>query len=360
MVCALIDSGGERTRNSQMLNKSRTAFVKLKPLKLHPSTGVRLSPKYGQHLTINPGVVDTMIQAADIRSTDTVLEIGCGSGNITMKLLPIARKVIVIELDTRFAEETEQRAIALGFDNLEVIKGDATKVSYPSFDVCVANPSYNISSLLIFKLAANPYWRRSILMLQKEFADRLVADPGNKEFSRLSMNASLYFRTERVMKVSGGSFYPQSAVQSMIVRLIPRFPRPTFDFREWDGLMRILFLQRRRALHAVLSKPQVMAMLEVNYKTWCVINERLPALMSFPDYVLSTLEELRVDRICAKKISAEKMQKILQAFHAKGLFFSSVAAEPVQAVKSFEDGILDALEEGEEEGMNEEECLNGS
>ncbi len=93
-----------------MLFARRVCLAKLKPLKIHPDTGLRLSPKFGQHLTINPGVVDTMIEAAQIRSSDTVLEIGCGTGNITMQLLKHAKKVIAIEYDTRFADEAKQRA----------------------------------------------------------------------------------------------------------------------------------------------------------------------------------------------------------------------------------------------------------
>jgi len=299
--------------------------VKLKPLKVHPNTGVYLSPRLGQYFTSSDSVIDTMVEAAEIRSTDTVLEIGCGSGNITMRLLPLARKVVSIEIDPRFAEETRERAKSAGFNNLEIIEGDACKVPYPPFDVCVANPPYNISTPLIFRLTAHrPAWRRAVIMLQKEVANRLMADPGHSEYSRLSVNTSIFLRAEKISKVSGGSFQPQSSVQSLIMRLIPRYPLPLFDFVEWDGLMKICFRERRRCLNAVFNKQYTLSMLEMNYKTWCALNRIPPTLQSFPDYLLSTLEELGIERISAVKLSAEKLQRLLDAFHKKGIFFANV------------------------------------
>ena len=350
----------------RFFRSSRVAFAKQKLLKVHPSTGVRLSAKFGQHLTVNPGIIDTMIEAADIRSTDTVLEIGCGTGNITMRLLEIAKKVVAVELESRFAEETLDRAKAAGFgEKFEVIIGDAIKCKIPKFDVCVANPPYNISAPLLFRLSSLN-WRRTVLMLQKEFADRLTADPGDSEFSRLSMNAALYFRTERIQQVSGGSFYPQSAVKSMIVRLTPRYPKPSFDFREWDALMRLCFLERKRGLHAVLSKGRVLAMMEAHYKSRCSVNGLIPSLISFPDLFLSTLDEQGIARISTKKISADTMQKLLKAFHKKGIYFTNVAGGNThieeQPCRSFEIDESDWLQaaEASDDSSCEELPLNGS
>jgi 18S rRNA (adenine1779-N6/adenine1780-N6)-dimethyltransferase len=325
------------------LRVSQFLRVKLKPLKVHPNTGVHMSSRLGQYFTSNDKVIDSMVEAAEIKSSDTVLEIGCGSGNITMRLLPLARKVISIEIDPRFAEETRERAKAAGFENLEIIEGDAVKVAYPPFDICVANPPYNISTPLIFRLTAHrPAWRRTVIMLQKEVANRLMADPGNTEYSRLSVNTSIFLRAEKIEKVSGGAFYPQSAVQSVIMRLIPRYPLPLFDAIEWDGLIKICFRERRRSLNAVFNKQYVQSMLEVNYKTWCALTRTPPVLMSFPDYLLSTLEELNLEKVPVLKLSAETLQRLLHAFHRKGIFFANVGtgrAEP--PAPSFAPGVAD-------------------
>ena len=299
--------------------------VKLRPLKVHPNTGAHLSPRLGQYFTSSDKVIDSLIEAADIKSTDTVLEVGCGSGNITMKLLPLAKKVVSIEIDARFAEETRERAAAAGYNNLHVIQGDAVRVEYPPFDVCVANPPFNISTPLIFRLVAHkPAWRRTVMILQKEVANRLLADPGNSEYSRLSVNTSLFVRAEKIARVSGGAFYPQSSVQSTILRLVPRYPQPLFDFLEWDGLIKVCFRERRRCLNAAFNKRHVISMLEANYKTWCSLTRTPPSLLCFPDYLQSTLEELNIERVPAVKLPAESLQRLLDAFHRKGIFFVNV------------------------------------
>jgi 18S rRNA (adenine1779-N6/adenine1780-N6)-dimethyltransferase len=297
---------------------------KLKRLKLHPQTGVYLSPKFGQHLTINPGIIDVMIESADIRSSDHILEIGPGTGNITSRLLPLARHVTAVELDSRFADEVRAR-FSGSASKLTVLNENALLTEWPEFDVLVANPPYNISTPLIFKLAnqRRPF-RHAILMLQKEFADRLTADPGEREFSSLSINSSLFLRAEKIKIVSGGSFYPQSSCKSAILKITPRFPRPNFDFREWDAFMKIVFRERRRCLHAVFSKNYVLSMLENSYKEYCLINKIPPSIKSFPDLLLETLEERALDRVAGSKLKVETLARLLDRFHQKGIFFSRI------------------------------------
>ena len=180
------------------------------------------------------------------------------------------------------------------------------------------------------------------MLLQREVANRLMADPGHPEYSRLSINTSIFIRAEKIANVSGGSFYPQSNVQSTIIRLIPRYPQPLFDFHEWDSMIKICFRERRRSLNAVLNKPYVLSMLEMNYKTRCSLTRTPPVLMSFPDYLLSTLEELNIERVPAVKLPAESMQRLLEAFHRKGIFFANVAAGNIEEPRpSFSSDVRD-------------------
>ncbi|CAD7942076.1 unnamed protein product [Amoebophrya sp. A120] len=112
--------------------------------------------------------------------------------------------------------------------NLRLYHGDVLdqRVQQP-FDVCVANLPYKISTKFVywlFGLLGSPTsrWKRAVLMFQAEFAERLLADPGEHKFNRLSMNARLFVKTEKIMDVKAGSFIPQPQVKSTIVRLTPR------------------------------------------------------------------------------------------------------------------------------------------
>merc|ERR1719300_1839955 len=96
-----------------------------------------------------------MIDKAGLKPTDVVLEIGPGTGNLTMQMLPLVKKVIAVELDMRMIAELKKRANASPYRHkLEVIAGDVIKTELPFFNVCVANTPYEISSPLIFKLLA--------------------------------------------------------------------------------------------------------------------------------------------------------------------------------------------------------------
>lgn len=206
----------------------------------HRHVGVELHHSLGQHLLKNPLVTQAMIDKAAIKGTDTVLEIGPGTGNLTVKLLEHAKKVIAVEHDPRMVVELQKRLHATPLGNkLQLIHSDFLKVDLPFFNLCVANIPYQISSPLIFKLLAHPQrFRCAILMVQREFAQRLCAKPGDELYCRLSINTQLLAKCDHLMKVSKNSFRPPPKVDSSVVRIEPKNPPPPVNFVEWDGLVR--------------------------------------------------------------------------------------------------------------------------
>lgn len=107
----------------------------------------------GQHILKNPLVVSAIVEKAGLKSTDTVLEIGPGTGNVTVKILEKAKKVVAVEMDPRMAAEITKRVRGTSDQQkLGVIVGDFLKVDLPYFDVCISNTPYQISSPLVFKL----------------------------------------------------------------------------------------------------------------------------------------------------------------------------------------------------------------
>lgn len=111
-------------------------------------------------------------------------------------------------------------------------------------------------------------------MFQREFALRLFAKPGDKLYSRLSVNAQMWAKIDHIMKVGKNNFKPPPAVESSVVRMVPKNPRPQISYDEWDGLLRIAFVRKNKTLRAsFLGKSSVMDMLEANYRTWCAQND---------------------------------------------------------------------------------------
>ncbi|KAJ6400969.1 DIMETHYLADENOSINE TRANSFERASE-RELATED [Salix viminalis] len=239
------------------------------PSSNHYQGGISFHKSKGQHILKNPLLVDSIVQKSGIKSTDVVLEIGPGTGNLTKKLLEAGKMVVAIELDPRMVLELQRRFQGTPFSNrLKVIQGDVLKTDLPYFDICVANIPYQISSPLTFKLLNHqPSFRCAIIMFQREFAMRLVAQPGDTLYCRLSVNTQLYARVSHLLKVGKNNFRPPPKVDSSVVRIEPRKPRPQVNPKEWDGFIRICFIRKNKTLGSIFRIKNVLSMLEKNYKT---------------------------------------------------------------------------------------------
>ncbi|KAA8493494.1 putative dimethyladenosine transferase [Porphyridium purpureum] len=232
--------------------------------------GIEFQKTYGQHILKNPLIVNAIIDKAAIRGSDTVLEVGPGTGNLTVKLLSVAKHVVAVEVDSRMVVEIHKRVQGSGLESkLTIQHADVIKTQLPYFDVCVSNTPYQISSPLVFKLLAHrPMFRVALLMFQREFALRLVARPGDELYCRLSVNTQLLAKVDHVMKVGRNNFRPPPKVESSVVRLEPRSPPPPINFVEWDGLLRLCFTRKNKTLGSIFRQNQVVKMIVENAKTY--------------------------------------------------------------------------------------------
>ncbi|KAJ1946336.1 Dimethyladenosine transferase [Kickxella alabastrina] len=286
--------------------------------------GPMFNKDLGQHILINPLVSQGIVDKARLKQTDTVLEVGPGTGNLTVKILEQAKRVIACEADARLAAELTKRVQGGPFQHkLEIIHGDVMKQTLPFFDVCISNTPYQISSPLTFKLLFHrPIFRCAVLMFQHEFSLRLIARPGDSQYGRLSVNCQLYAKVALVMKVGKNNFKPPPKVESSVVRIEPLDPPPPVDFEEWDGMVRIAFSRKNKTLAANFKSTATMQMLEDNYKTFCASNE----LMIEPDFdiktkVLGVLEQLSFSDTRAAKMDGVDFLRMLSAFHDANIHF---------------------------------------
>jgi 16S rRNA (adenine1518-N6/adenine1519-N6)-dimethyltransferase len=211
----------------------------------------------GQHFLRDARIVRRILDAADIRPGEHVLEVGPGDGVLTRPLCAAvasagAGRVTAVEADPRFAEILQRDAPA----SLRVVRGDALRAGLAGlgpFDRIVSNLPYQISgpiTMTFLRLLDLQGWRRAVLMFQKEFADRLRAGPGSKTYGRLSVHAQRRCTVTKICDVAPGCFDPPPEVSSTVVALDPH-ATPPFSVRDeemWDAVVDGSFQQRRKKL----------------------------------------------------------------------------------------------------------------
>jgi len=284
--------------------------------------GIQFNKDFGQHILKNPLIVNSMVEKAALRPSDVVLEIGPGTGNMTVKLLENVKKVVAMEIDTRLVAELQKRVLGTPLQNkLQIIVGDAIKSELPFFDVCVANMPYQISSPFVFKLLLHrPFFRCAVLMFQREFAQRLVATPGDKLYCRLSVNTQLLARVDHLIKVGKNNFRPPPKVESSVVRIEPRNPPPPVNFKEWDSLTRIAFSRKNKTLGACFKADAVLGVLEKNYRIHCEAEKiALPENFSIKEKVVGILNEGEFMEKRARTMDIDGFLLLLSKFNEAGI-----------------------------------------
>jgi 16S rRNA (adenine1518-N6/adenine1519-N6)-dimethyltransferase len=206
----------------------------------------KFSPKkrLGQNFATDLSLLRRMISYASIDAEDIVLEVGAGLGFLTQLLSKECKRVVAVEVDSRLVKILKNQLRTLR--NVDLVEGDVLRVNIPTFTKMVSTPPYSISSPILFWLLEKSF-HCAVLTFQKEFAERLTASVGNKEYGRLTVSTYYRAEVELLNHVSRDVFYPPPDVDSMVVRLKPR--KPPFRVKNektFFDLLRTLFTQRNR------------------------------------------------------------------------------------------------------------------
>jgi 16S rRNA (adenine1518-N6/adenine1519-N6)-dimethyltransferase len=225
-----------------------------------------LSPKksLGQNFLVDPRVQERIVASAEIGAEDVVVEIGAGLGALTARLAEVAKKVIAIDRDAQLAAVL--RSELADRQNLEIVLGDALefdlgeaarKADQPL--VVVGNLPYVVTSPVLFATieaaAGGQVVDRAIFMVQKEFAQRMLAPPGSRTYGRLSVMVQQAASAEILFHVGAGAFLPAPAVTSTVLRLRPR-AQPLAAVRDAGLFARVVreaFGARRKMLRRALE-----------------------------------------------------------------------------------------------------------
>jgi 16S rRNA (adenine1518-N6/adenine1519-N6)-dimethyltransferase len=217
-----------------------------------------------------------IVKSCELKEDDAVIEIGPGKGAMTKELLNVVKRVIAVEKDHSLVSFLKEQHSA---DSLEVIDADFLKWdmgSLPNDLVVVGNIPYYISTAIIEKLIhSRGKIQKAFLTVQLEFAQRLAAKAGNKDYGSLSCFVQYYFDVKIMFKINKGSFNPVPKVDSCFVSLIPK---PSSELRAKNEerlfkMIQIAFMQRRKTLintlKGIVSQEQLlkeMQRLKINSK----------------------------------------------------------------------------------------------
>jgi 16S rRNA (adenine1518-N6/adenine1519-N6)-dimethyltransferase len=224
----------------------------------------------GQNIDHHGNTVRRLVAAADLRSTDHVLEVGPGLGSLTLGLLDAAAAVTAVEIDPRLAAllPTTVRAHAPArYRTLIVITADAMTITADRLALTdpdrvapadptalVANLPYNVAVPVILHLLAEvPTLRRILVMVQAEVADRLAAEPGSKTYGAPSAKLAWYGRARRAGSISRTVFWPVPGVDSALVAFDRGDRPPAGDRAAVFAVIDAAFAQRRKTLRAALA-----------------------------------------------------------------------------------------------------------
>lgn len=223
---------------------------------MHPGGGHIPRKRFGQNFLTDDGVIAEIISAVMPQRNDNLVEIGPGLGALTAPLLARLDRLQVIEIDRDLIARLRGMYPP---ERLSIHAGDVLEFDFAALgnDLrIVGNLPYNISTPLLFRFAAFAGSIRDIhVMLQKEVVERMVAAPGDSEFSRLSVMLQYRFDMEKLFDVPAESFDPAPKVESAVVRLMPLIPlpHPARDESVFAEVVGRAFAQRRKTLRNTLK-----------------------------------------------------------------------------------------------------------
>ena len=190
-----------------------------------------------QHFLVDADAVALIADTVPV-SDRKVLEIGPGGGVLTDALLQRGALVRAVELDGTLIPNLNRRfSEQIKSGQLEIIRGDASKVPLPEFELVAATLPYSISSKITFRLLEIGF-ESAVLMYQLEFGKRMIAPPGNSEYGRLSVMAQTYAKVEMVLELPPEAFSPPAEGRSIAVKIIPHAtPIPVCDRKDHGTLI---------------------------------------------------------------------------------------------------------------------------
>ncbi|MEO0077375.1 MAG: 16S rRNA (adenine(1518)-N(6)/adenine(1519)-N(6))-dimethyltransferase RsmA [candidate division WOR-3 bacterium] len=206
----------------------------------------------GQAFLTHEPTADALVEALNVSSSDVVLEIGPGKGALTRRLARVAARVIAVEIDARLVQ-----LLRTELPEVETIHADFLVWDPPGLDrlLVIGNLPYNLSSQILLRLLDQTYWRRAVLTTQREFAERVLGQPGTKSYGALTVFCDRLVTKHRLFNIPASRFKPTPDVVSTAFTLVRR-DQPSFEINDtalFRRVVRAAFNQRRKTILNSLS-----------------------------------------------------------------------------------------------------------
>ncbi len=226
---------------------------------------IRLKKSLGQNFLVDENIVKKIVKCAEVASNDIVIEVGAGIGTMTSELAKVAKLVIAIEIDKYLIPVLKENL--LNYQNIEIVNQDIMKVLLNTFISqykldkedsikVVANLPYYITTPIMMKFLEDGIQIDSmVLMIQKEVAHRIVANPGGKDYGALSVAVQYYSKSEILFNVSAESFIPKPEVDSSVIKLKMHKTPPVLLLNKdiFFKTIKAAFNQRRKTILNALA-----------------------------------------------------------------------------------------------------------
>ena len=253
-----------------------------------------LKKNLGQNLLIDKKIIDLIVDIGNVKSTDSVIEVGPGTGALTIKILESEPKnFTVIEKDSRFVDILSQK-----FGNqIKIINKDMIDIAYENFGennfIIFGNLPYNISTQILAKWIKmnklNEFCKKFILMFQKEVADRIIAKVNTRNYGRLSILSNWKMKITKIIDIEPTSFNPPPKVKSSLLVFEPK--KDFFKIENPDNLehvTNIFFSQRRK----MIKKP-----FKILFNNFEEISKNLSINLSLRPQNLSNIDYYEICKI---------------------------------------------------------------
>ncbi|MBN2060975.1 MAG: ribosomal RNA small subunit methyltransferase A [Deltaproteobacteria bacterium] len=219
---------------------------------------IRPNKRMGQHFLTDHETIYRIVELSGYGESDCVLEIGPGRGALTIPLAKKVNSVVAVEKDRNLTRELRDKLDLLKIDNVQILSEDILRFNFQELPEIfkkrlkiIGNLPYNISSPFIEKLIKNRSMiQKAVLMFQLEFANRLSASPGGKEYGSLSVLIQYYAELFPIIEVSNDCFYPRPKVGSKVLafNMEKPYPRRAEDEEFFKKVVKSAFSQRRKTI----------------------------------------------------------------------------------------------------------------
>ena len=214
--------------------------------------------KWGQNFLTDSNLLDRIVRTVEPQENDNFLEIGPGDGSLTELIFPKVNQMVVVEIDPLLIKHLSIRS---DLDGLHIIHGDILLQDIENLPIeepvrIIGNIPYNITSSIIFWLIEQlDFWDDAFIMMQKEVAQRLTANIGTKQYSRISVVVGAYLDMEMCFKIPPDVFIPKPKVESAIIRFTKKSSPIVADnqYVKFNKIVKMAFSKRRKMLRNSLN-----------------------------------------------------------------------------------------------------------